>query len=304
MKPANHLPRTSSSKRAAHHLVFSFLLGVTTIFGTTTGSIAAGIVFGGFDFSRSNTSSMTAGTNYTDLRTDITSTFPGSSFTSSPTLTTSYLSTVNVLLINSGGQTGSFSVGTALTAAEQSALTNFILSGGAAIILVDNDTFGGSGAPTDAVNQSFISPFGLHVFGKLSANPAIANVTNTTHPVTNGPFGLVSSFSTGDPGWFDNLGSNATGLARLTANNNIPLAVINRGALSSTSGGVVLLSDFNTFDNGRLPLTNNRVLERNAIAYLTPEPSGFLLTTTGIFTLVAGRRVRRSAKQLQTPSPK
>ena len=76
--------------------------------------------------------------------------------------------------------------------------------------------------------------------------------------------------------------------------NNIPLAVINRGALSATSGGVVLLSDFNTFDNTRLPLTNNRVLERNAIAYLTPEPSGFLLAIMGILTLVAGRRVRRS----------
>ena len=161
--------------------------------------------------------------------------------------------------------------------------------------MVDNNSFGGAGAPTDAVNQSFIAPFGLHVTGKLSANPALAITTNSMHPITNGPFGMVSSFATGDPGWFDNLGPNAIELADLQANNNTALAVINRGALSPTSGGVVALSDFNTFDNTRLPLANNRVLERNAIAYLAPtvpEPSTAIFGLAITVQCVLNRRRR------------
>lgn len=234
--------------------------------------VVPSLVFGGFDTSRSDSYSMPSGSLFSDLRSDIASTFPGSTFTSSLTLTSNYLNTIQVLLINTGGDRGNgITVTTPLTSSEQTALTDFVERGGGAIILVDNDSFGGASVNTDAVNQSFISPFGLHVTGKLSGNPAPANVTNANHPVTNGPFGRVSTIATADPGWFDDLGPTSVGLAELAANNGIALTAINPGALSANSGGVVFLSDFNVLDNNRLPLFDNRTMIRNAIAFVSPS---------------------------------
>lgn len=55
--------------------------------------------------------------------------------------------------------------------------------------------------------------------------------------------GMVSSYDTGWPGWYNNLGSYAIGLATLDANGQTSLAVIPPGAINSGSGTVVLFSD-------------------------------------------------------------
>jgi autotransporter-associated beta strand protein len=233
---------------------------VTFFVASATGLSAKATVIGGFDSSRGGSFSLATGTFEAQARTDLASSFPSYTISSSPTLTPSYLATVNDVFIASPN-TGS-STSNALSSSEQSALLNYVLAGGGAIIAVDNNTFAGAG--TDAVNQSFISPFGLHVTGTLSGSQN-ATITNLTNPVINGPFGVVSTFETNFPGFFDSLGTNAAGLAQFTSNETA-IAVITPGILGAHSGAVVLLSDSDTFDAG----DSNDVLFENAVAYTVP----------------------------------
>jgi hypothetical protein len=179
-----------------------------------TPAARADFTLGGFDLSRGGGFSLRDGSLLTDFRAAISSAFPGSTLTASPTLTPAYLSTIQDLIVTS--PTGDSTATAPLSSSEQAALLNFVKGGGSAIILVDNDTF--AGQPTSSnVNNSFISPFGLHVTGTVTGLQQ-ANVTDFSSLVTNGPFGKVTSFTTSFVGWFDNLGPNATALASLAAN--------------------------------------------------------------------------------------
>ena len=263
-----------------------FLVGLMLSIGFVGTAIEArgGIVVGSWDTTRGGGGSVASGSLYTDLHNDILSTFPGSSFVSMSTLSAANLAGVQVLII--GSATGNTTDTTALSSSEQSALLTFVQNGGSAIISVDNDTFAGGG--TSAVNNSYISPFGLHVTG-TGFGGQLATVTNTSSPVTNGPFGLVSSIQTSFPGWFDNLGSNAHSLATLNFNSQPMLAVINPGALGLGSGGVVIYSDTILAD-GLYNAADNQTLARNSLAFLSstsvPEPSSLVLA--GVSILVAG----------------
>jgi hypothetical protein len=268
-----------------HRLRSIFLVGLIVSIGVAGAGRKArgGIVVGSWDTTRAGAGSVASGSLYTDLHNDILATFPGSSFVSMPTLTAANLAGVQVLMIGSG--TGDTTDTTALSASEQSALLTFVQNGGSAIISVDNDTFAGGG--TSAVNNSYISPFGLHVTG-TGSGIQLATATNTSSPVTNGPFGLVSSIQTSFPGWFDNLGSNAQSLATLNFNSQPMLAVINRGALGAGSGGVVFYSD-SILINVEYSTANNQTLARNSLAFASatvPEPSSLVLA--GAAVLVAG----------------
>jgi hypothetical protein len=88
-----------------------------------------------------------------------------------------------------GSPTCSSSATTPLSLSEQNALLDCVKGGGGAIIVVDNDTFAGPG--TDSVNQSFISSFGLHVTGTLTATQP-ATLSAPGNMITDGPFGNVS----------------------------------------------------------------------------------------------------------------
>ena len=214
------------------------------------------------------------------------------------TLSAANLAGVQVLIIGSG--TGYDTDTTALSSSEQSALLNFVQHGGRAIISVNNDTFAGSS--TSTVNNSYISPFGLHVTGTRTGIQ-LASVTSTSSPVTNGPFGLVSSIQTYYPGWLDNLGSNANSLATLNFNGQPMLAVINPGTLGPGSGGVVIYSD-SILANTEIPggvneymSADNQTLARNSIAFLSAggaTPNGGTVTFSdqngalGSATLVGG----------------
>lgn len=236
------------------------------ILATALAGQGPGPVIGGFDFARCSSYSVPVGSAYSSLRTLIQSNFSGAVFTSTATLTSSYLATIDVLVIAPGGDRGNgIMVTTSLSQSEQSALLAFVTAGGRAIIMVDNQTFGGGGTqPTSSVNQSFVAPFGLSPTGQLG-NPVSATVLQPNiHPVTNGPFGTVASFVTGDPGWFSSLGPNAASLAQFSGGQTA-LAVIGPRALSPVSGSVVFLSDMNALDNGRLSLAGNTTLALNAL---------------------------------------
>jgi hypothetical protein len=255
-------------------------------------SAVRGDVIGGFDASRGGIVSLEFGTDLTMLRSLLAADFPGSTLSATPTLTSAYLSTVRALYICSA--TGDHSATTALSAAEQTALNNYVLAGGGVVINTDNDTFDGA-AP--AVNNSFLTPFGLHTTGTLNGVQA-TTVTNTTSPVTNGPFGHVGSYPTSFPGWFDNLGANATQLAILNANGQPSLAVIPRGALGAGSGAVVFVSDTGPFLDAFINTPDSRALDGNIFAYALgtsaiPEPSVTVLAALGGLIALAYMAFRR-----------
>jgi hypothetical protein len=179
---------TMPSARKSLMLVMSFIVVLSPVAN-------AGIIFGSLATPRQSSYALVGGSVGSLISTYITHEFPGSSFIGTQTLTPSFLSTIDVLIINSASD---FTSGTFLSASEQSAVLNFILAGNGAIIVPD-------GAVSSAAN-SFGAPFGV-----TSGSGALATsiVVNPLHPVATGPFGTVTTFVTDPIGVatsFSNLG--------------------------------------------------------------------------------------------------
>jgi len=229
---------------------------------------AAPFTIGGFDLSRGGYRSLASASDLSKLRIAIENSFPGVILTESSTLTDTFLSSLDVLMISS--VTSNTSGTTPLTSMEQTALRNFVEAGGGAIVLVDNNAF--AGGNTDVLNESFIDPFGLDITGTFGGM-RVATVINPSHPVTNGVFGLVSSTTMNYPGFFDNLGPDAASLATLNANSEPAVAVIDWGKFSPTSGGIVFFSDSGMIQNSVLDRTDNKTLILNAIDFAATDVS-------------------------------
>ena len=123
---------------------------------------AAGLVVGGFDAARGGFESLAPGED-SALASDISSAYPGTTFSFANTLTPSFLSGVQAVIL--GVATTDTSAVTPLSTSEQSALLNFVLGGGTALIFADNSTFASGAAAT---NASFVSPFGVTITGTLN----------------------------------------------------------------------------------------------------------------------------------------
>ncbi len=220
-------------------------------------------VVGGFDTSRGGSYSFPSGTFLNQARASLSTNFPGVSFVETSTLTPAALAAVNVLIVSSASS--NYSHITPLTGAEHSALLGFVQGGGCLILFPDNDSFGGTGTPE--ANESLIDPFGMDVAGTLNGTVIAAVGNPAASPITNGPFGIVSSFSQNYPGGLTNLGPLAASLAVNPLGH--ALAVIPSGAISSGSGRVVVFTDINTFgddnENGFFP--DNEALFLNTIKF-------------------------------------
>jgi hypothetical protein len=246
--------------------------------------------FGGWNSTRAgSTLNLVDGTGTTGLRADIANNFPGATITGTDTLTAAYLNTIDVAVLNSA--TGATSAVSGLSSTEQNNLLAFVEGGKGAVIFLDNDTFA---AGVDAVNNSFTSPFGVHVTGTLIETQLASTLSS---PITSptAPFGAVSTMTTIYPGWFDNLGPNATDAADLQANSQSALAYIAPGAIAPGSGPVVFFSDSVFADGGGF--SSNETLVENALAYAdsgpvsaVPEPASLLIVGIGGAALVLRRR--------------
>lgn len=243
-----------------------FLFAVASLAMTVHG----GIVIGCFDTTRAGVFSPSAGSSMTSFRANIAANFPGATFQSTNLLTSSFLSSINLLVVTAiaGNTTGI----TPLSAAEQGAVTNFVLAGGAALLLADNDF------QFQPASQSMVQPFGLDCTGNLP-NSVMATITNLTHPVADGPFGAVTNYTVASyPGWFDILGPYAVSIATLNPNGEVSLAAIAPGVLSGTSGGVVFFSD-STINDGSFTNTLPTLVDNSVDFVLTPPARPTLFIT-------------------------
>jgi hypothetical protein len=223
------------------------------------------VIIGGFDNSRSGDASFSSGSRFSLARAGILNNFPATSFTGFAALTISNLLPVDVLVI--GVATTTTTDVPPLSTNEQSALLEFVKSGGSAVLFVDNDTYASQAA---TVNASFLSPFGLATHGTLNGTIIAPVPAPAQHPITSGPFGNISSFTEFYPGSITNLGPYALSLA--TNPGGCALAVIEAGSIAPYSGRVVIFSDISGFWNtdGYFPANSN--LFMNVVNYTRQSP--------------------------------
>jgi hypothetical protein len=179
------------------------------------------------------------------------------------TVTSSNLAGVNVFFVG-------YVLTSTYTDAEKTAMLNYVKGGGTMIVTSDDPTYDISSifGVTDAE-----SPGGLET----------ANITDTSSPLADGPFGTVSSFleyasvsNFSDLGPASQVGANPEGAA---------LAVIPPGALSATSGPVVFVSDVDVFSDcsdEEAPVGSiaNETLIKNIFAYVATAKATPPSTTT------------------------
>lgn len=199
---------------------------------------------GGFDAAdpaRGGVWAFHGGSSLTEARNSLVSNYSGVSFTGIGDLNATVLGGLDIVVLSSG-RTNTSDI-EKLTAAEQEALLGFVAGGGCAILLPDNDSFGGSSTP--AANASLIDPFGMLIDGTFWTWITATVIDPTASPITDGPFGQVTSFTQLVAGALTDVGPYGTALA--TNDGGFALAVIEPGAVGPGAGPVIVFSDVNTF---------------------------------------------------------
>jgi hypothetical protein len=203
------------------------------------------IIIGGFDFARGGDGgSFQYGAYFSHARDSIAANLPNPVFISFPTLTSASLTGVDILILTST-YTNGIAV-SPLTNNEQTALLNFIRTGGCAILMTDNNSFGGI-PESGNINQSIIGPFDVTTAGALGENISSIILNPLNSLITSGPYGTISGFSQNWPGYFVSDGIYANRLANNDSGG--ALDVINADAIQAGSGPVIIYSDTNTFFN-------------------------------------------------------
>ena len=220
------------------------------------------LVIGAFDATRGGTYGLFDGSGAAAMRAQILANFPGATILGTSTLTSAFLSTVNVVWLNS--VSSDFTVTSALSPAEQAALQSFVTAGGSAILFGENESFDDS---------TLLSPFGLNTTG-TTVGVTSGMITNTTHPVTQGPFGNVNTIVSNYPGNLTTLGS-AISLGTWNSTGQSALAVLTSGA-----GKVVALTDVNLYAD-RLGAADNSKLLLNTLAFARPASALQFAGTAG-----------------------
>jgi hypothetical protein len=256
-------------------------------------SQAEAAVVGSWSLARGGSSSVEFSPVLGDFRAIIQTVSPGATYSSADTLTPEFLAGVDVLMIGAAFNTDDLVA--PLSPTEQTVLLNYVAAGGSVGIVVENSSMGSSPAEADAVFSSFLNPFGVHVTGQTADSSA--NVTNPSHPVTNGPYGSFSNFAINRTGYFDVLGPHAQTLAIGATSLQPLLLTIESGAIGPGSGRVWMIADGHQVV---VPsIENATVLLENSIAYLlaVPEPGSFALAAVGLFGLAvaSATRLRRRA---------
>ena len=228
---------------------------------------AEALTIGGWNNVRNGQFDIVSGPWSASLRNEINSNFINVSFIGTNSLTPSFLSKIDILILFAAKDI--HSQVTPLSVSEQNALVNWVKSGGNALIITDNA--GDSGI----AGNSMTSPFGLDIPSSATmADIQTASILKPAgHPITNGPFGLVNKLFTDWPGYYDMLDLSVRPLAVMDANGQAALAVIDKGVLNPASGAVVFVSDSAPVSDPISSDTdgNNKKFTLNTIAYLANQ---------------------------------
>jgi hypothetical protein len=250
-------------------------------------------IVGTFDFTRGGLAGFADNPAQAPTRALLQSNFPGLTFAGSSTLTPGFFAGVNLAFLTSAF---SNSVAVApLSAAEQTALLNFVLAGGNAIISIDNFNQSSS-PPADATHESLLDPFGLDADGDLfNFSPVVGMFVNAAHPIANGPFGAAANYLMNRPGYFSSLGPYAQPII-VDPFGNVVMAVIERGALGPGTGSVVFNADNSVLDPALAANNLPTVLNAFAFSMPVPEPTSAVLALAGATVLTLARRRRRRSQ--------
>ena len=207
---------------------------------------------GSFNIKRGGLESL-ASSDESGLRMAIKHLFPGSTFHYNGKLTSTFLSTVNVVVIGVADQISTPI--TPLTGSEQTALLRFVKSGHKAILFTDNDL------EFQTSSNSMLAPFGLHCTGVITGSAAATFLS--ANPIQSGPAGMAQQLDTFYPGWFDVLGK-STDLANLP-NNEPGLAYFPAKGFSAGSGPAIFFADSSLMIDGTRT-ANDQIAILNALA--------------------------------------
>jgi hypothetical protein len=210
---------------------------------------------GGFNATRGGLESF-QNSDLAILKAAIQSGFPGTKFHYRGQLTSTFLATVNVVVV--GAASGNTTPITPLSTKEKAALLNFVKSGGTAIVFADNNL------QFQTASNSLLVPFGLRATGVLSGDQTGTFLNVSPDPVRTGKFGTAAQLDTGYPGWFAKTGSSKV-LAKLAGNGRPVLAYLPAGALGSTSGAAVFFGNSSLMIDG-FRTSNDQIAILNALA--------------------------------------
>ena len=245
---------------------------------------ARGAILGTFNNTRAGGFNLLTSIATTEIRDSLAANFPAMTLTGTDKLTPAYLAGIDAILLHPIASFGTNI--TPLSAAEQLALFDFVKQGGAALLVADS--YGPAAA------QNLVDAFGLTVDG-LTPGPDPGTISAPPFSaIINGPFGTVTSFLTDEGYWFTDLGPYAKSIATYTGNGLPSIVVIERGAITPTSGPVVVFGDVNAFGDATFgyQFQFNEKLMLNALAYAVPEPSTLFAGLLG-FGLVCVAALRR-----------
>ncbi|HVN51934.1 MAG TPA: hypothetical protein VMT43_10900 [Acidimicrobiales bacterium] len=162
---------------------------------------------------------------------------------------------------------------TSYTNAEKTALLNYVKAGGALI------------GTTDGTDHDMSSIFGM-TLADSPGGEETGTITDATSPLADGPFGTVTTFEQyGDIGHYTDVGPGHT----VGTNPEGPaIVVIPPGALSATSGPVVMVSDVDVFSDcaeaSPVGSVANETLIKNIFAYVATAKAVPPTTTTASTT--------------------
>jgi hypothetical protein len=249
----------------------------------------AGLVVGGFDGTRAGSDNIIDGSSANNAVASLLEHFPDTSLVGTPQMTPAFLEGVDILVLTPAAT---------LSAAEQAAFLGFVNNGGRALLLAD-----GYGDYFDR-SLSYLEPLGVW-YDRLPTRDVIKTLPIApSHPVIDGPFGVVAEVYVANAGMFTGLGPYAHSLIEIPATSKSVFAVIEQGALGPNSGRIAMFADSNAFldpENGGSFFTESHIaLFLNSINFLAvPEPSS--LTLVGAACAMGGvfaglRRIRMTSK--------
>ena len=225
-------------------ILLVFIFSISLLVFPSDSEAQSEITIGGFDISRGVDFSFPQGNVFYEARNSLNENFSGVSYNSFSSLTTETLSGIDILIISSVQQLPGTALAEPLTLDEQTALLEFVQTGGCAILLTDTDGF-------DLANESLIDAFGMDSSGKFTGvDTAVVDDPYYSY-VTNGPFGTIGSFDQNTPGAISNLGPYADPLAQNSI--GTALAVIDPGVINEGSGPVIVYSDLGMFRDSERP---------------------------------------------------